>query len=204
MDGDDGFDDPIASALLGQSAYERVRVRRRSLFKQHLAYKLALQSAIFGALALVLPLAMTLPASTQRLFPGGEPLSSAPKILVLGAYAGAIEAVAALGLVYVGYQRVQRGDVMSEGEAAHLLNVEDAATMISLVTGAAAVVTLDGFFLLGHAGQELLAGYLAAGGGNPFAGTEIPVSVPAVAIPAAVLAVVLFVLSRYFRRELQA
>ncbi|WP_396612162.1 hypothetical protein ACH9L7_02420 [Haloferax sp. S1W] len=204
MDGDDSFDDPIARALLGQSAYERVRVRRRSLFKQHLSHKLALQSAIFGVVALVLPLAMTLPSSTQVLFPGGDPLSSTPKILVLGAYAGAIQTVAALGLVYVGYQRLQRDEVMSEGEAAHLLNVEDAATTMSLVTGAAAVVTLDGFFILGHAGQDLLVKYITAGGGNPFASTDIPVTVPWVAIPAAILAVVLFALSRVFRRRLPA
>jgi hypothetical protein len=201
MDENDGLDDPIASALLGGSTYERLRARRYSLFKQSLPRKLALQSAVLGALALVFPLAVTLPSSARSLFPGGEPLSAAPKILVLGAYAGVIEVVAAAGLVYVGYRRLRSDDTLSEGEARTLLNVEDVASMISLVTGAAAVAAVDGFFLLAHGG-DAMAAFLAAGGENPFAGTPIPVTVPGIAVPAAVLAVVLFVLSRLFERRL--
>jgi hypothetical protein len=201
MDENDGFEDPIASALLGSSTYEQLRARRYSLFKQPLPRKLALQSAILGALALVFPLAMTLPSSARSLFPGGDPLSSAPKILVLGAYAGVIETVAAAGLAYVGYRRLHSGDALSEGEARTLLNVEDVASMISLVTGAAAVAAVDGFFLLAHGGDAMSA-FFAAGGDNPFAGTPIPVTVPGVAAPAAVLAAVLFVLSRLFERHL--
>jgi hypothetical protein len=198
----DAVEDNIASALLGDSTYERLRVRRYSLFKQPIPRKLTLQSVVLGALALVLPLAMTLPASTRTLFPGGDPVSATPKILLLGAYAGAIEAVAGLGLLYVGYRRLQRGDSLTEREAHHLLNVEDVASMISLVTGAAAVAAVDGFFVLGHGGRTAVASFIDAGGKNPFAATPVPVTVYGVAVTAAVLAVVLFVLGRVLDRRL--
>ncbi|KTG10592.1 hypothetical protein AUR64_07945 [Haloprofundus marisrubri] len=202
MDSDDGVTDPIASALLEGPQYQRLRARRHSLFKQSIPRKLAWQAAILGALALVLPLAMTLPASTRGLFPGGDPLSSTPKILLLGAYAGVIEVVAAAGLLYVGYRRLRTGDSLSEHEARHLLSIEDVSSMISLVTGAFAVVAVDGFFLLGHGGEPAVGAFLAAGGGNPFAGTTVPVTVVGVAVPAAVLAAVLFSLSRVLERRL--
>lgn len=202
MDFDEGgVDDPIASALVGGTVYERLRVERFRLFDQSIPAKLALQGVILGALALVWPLAVTLPASTRALFPGGDPLAASPKILLLGAYAGAIEFVAAVGLCYVGYRRLRGGDI-DEYEARHLLNVEDVASMISLVTGAAAVLAVNGFFLLGHGGADAVAKLLAAGGSNPFAGTPIPVTVVGVALPAATLALALFVSSFVLSRRL--
>jgi hypothetical protein len=194
-------DDPIASALVGGTVYERLRVERYQLFHQSIPVKLALQGSVLTALALVLPLAMTLPASTRSFFPGGDPLTASPKILLLGAYAGAIELVAAVGLCYVGYRRL-RSNELGEAEARHLLNVEDVASMISLVTGTTAVLAVDGFFLLGHGGAEAVGELLAAGGSNPFAGTAIPVTVVGVTLPAALLALVLFVGSYYLSRRL--
>ena len=199
---DDSVDDPIAAALLGESQYERLRARRYSLFKQSIPRKLALQGLVLAALALVYPLAMTLPASSRALFPGGNPLASTPKILLLGAYAGTIELVAVLGLVYVGY-RVQRdhGD-LGEREAHRLLNVEDVASMISLVTGAVAVAAVNGFFVLGHAGPAAMSTFLDAGGKNPFAATPIPVSVTGIAVPAGALALLAFSFSWFFAHRL--
>jgi hypothetical protein len=197
MGGNDEVDDPVTSAVLGDSTYERLRVQRYSLFKQSIPQKLAWQGIVLGALALVLPLAMTLPASARAHFPGGDPLAAAPKILLLGAWAGAIELVAALGLAYVAYRRLSLGDALSEPQARHLLTVEDVASMVSLVTGAVAVLAVDGFFLLGHAGEDGITAFTAAGGENPFASTPIPVTVVGVATAASVLAVAVFALSRY-------
>ncbi|MFT4963663.1 MAG: hypothetical protein ACI9PP_000940 [Halobacteriales archaeon] len=200
--GDSSLQDPIASALLSDSHYERLRARRYSLFDTSIPQTLALQGVVLGALALVLPLAMTLPATVRALFPEGTPLWSTPKIMLLGSYAGAIETAAVLGLVYVGYCRYRRQGELSEHEARRLLNVKDVATMIGLVTGAAAVVALDGFFLLGHAGGEAISAFLAAGGENPFAATPLPVSVVGVAVPAGLLAIGCFALSWVFARYL--
>jgi len=200
--GDSSLRDPVASALLSDSHYERLRARRYSLLDTSIPQTLALQGVILGALALVLPLAMTLPATVRTLFPGGTPLRSTTKIMLLGSYAGAIETAAVLGLAYVGYRRYRRQGELSEHEARRLLNVKDVATMIGLVTGAAAVVALDGFFLLGHAGRGAISAFLAAGGENPFAATPIPVTVVGVAVPAGLLAIVCFALSWVFARHL--
>jgi hypothetical protein len=122
--------------------------------------------------------------------------------MLLGAYAGAIETVAAAGLAYVGYSLYRRHGTLGEREARRLLNLKDVASMIGLVTGAAAVAALNGFFLLGHAGQGAISAFFAAGGENPFAATPIPVTVVGIAVPAGVLSIVLFALSWAFARHL--
>ncbi|KAB1198699.1 MULTISPECIES: hypothetical protein [Haloferax] len=202
MDADNQFEDPIAAALLSDSIYESLRVRRRSLFKQPLSRKLAWQSLILGSLAMVLPLAMAFPESTQALFPAGDPLTSTPKILLLGAYAGIIEALAAVALVYVGYRRIRHGESLTEQQAGRLLDIEEMASLFSLVTGPFAVLAFDGVFLLGLGGQDTMASFFAVGGDNPFAATTIPVSLLEVTVAAGVLAVLVFAVSRLFERRL--
>jgi hypothetical protein len=198
--GDHDPPDDVAAALLGDSTYDRLRVTRYRLFDQSVPRKLTLQGLVFAALALVYPLASTMPASTRDMFAGGDPLASTPKILLLGAWAGAIETTAALGLVYVGVTlHRNRGD-LDERQARRLLTVEDVASMVALVTGAVAILVLDGFFLLGHAGPTAISTFLEAGGQNPYAATPIPVTVPGVAVPAAVLSVLLLGLGRVLRR----
>lgn len=202
MDGTDEVEDPIAAAVIGGSTYERLRLQRGTLFDQPISRKLAWQAAILGALALVLPFAATLPPSARALFPGGDPLAAAPRVLVLGAYVGTVELAAAAALCYVGYQRLRRGDDLSERTAHRLLTVEEVASVLSLVTGAAAVAAVNGVFLLGHRNSEAMATLLEAGGSNPLAGTVVPASVSGVALCAVGLAAVLFVLSRVAKRRL--
>ena len=200
--GDDECRDPIATGLLSDSHYDRLRARRTSVFRQSIPRKLALQGAVFATLALVLPLAVTLPTSAHGFFAGGDPLASTPKILLLGAYAGAVETVSALGLTYVGYRLARRRGDLTEREALHLVTVEDVASLVGFVTGALGIAVLVAFFLLGHAGRDAVSAFLAAGGSNPFAATPIPVTVVDLAVPAGVLSVVLFALSRRFGRLL--
>lgn len=202
MDTDKQFEDPIAAALLSDSVYDSLRVRRRSLFKQSLPRKLAWQSAILAALAMVLPLAVALPESTRTLFPTGDPLSSTPKILLLGAYAGGIEAIAALGLIYVGVRRLRHDGSLTERQARRLLDIEDMASLFSLVTGPFAVLAFDGVFLLAVSGNDAMATFFAAGGDNPFASAAIPVTLLEVTAVAGVLAVAVFAVSRLFERHL--
>ncbi|WP_410767003.1 hypothetical protein [Haloferax sp. DFSO60] len=204
MDGDEQFHDPIAAALLSDSTYERLRVRRRSLFKQPLSRKLAWQSGILAALGLIVPLSLLLPTSTRTLFPPGDILWSSPKILLLGAYAGTIVTVSALALAYVGYRRVTASGALSEREASRLLNIEDVASLISLITGLSAIVAINGIFILGQGGDRAMSMFFAAGGENPFAATTIPVSVVGVGGAAIVAAVFIFALSRVFARRLAA
>lgn len=195
MDGNDHVDDPHASALLGDSTYERIRMQRYSLFKQSIPKKLAWQALILGALALVVPMAMLQPEATRSLF-GGDPLSAAPKFLFLGMYASAIEFVATLGLCYVAYRRITDGDALDERQVNDLLAVEEVASNVSLVTGGAAVASVHVFFLLGLGGEPLVNKVVSLAGRNPFTDGFIPATVTLVAASAAVLAVLSFALSR--------
>lgn len=201
MDGDDSVDDRHAAALLGDSRYEKIKLRRYSLFKQSIPRTLAIQGLILAALALVAPLALTQPESTRALL-GGDVLAAAPKFLFLGAYASAIELVGVVCLCYVAYRRLTTDDVLSESEVHDLLALEDGVTHLSLVTGGAAVAVVDGFFLLGLAGDPLVGRFQTFVGRNPFEPGLIPVSVIAVAVTAAVLAAIAFGLSRHLRTRL--
>jgi hypothetical protein len=185
MEGNDHVDDPRASALLGDSLYERIRMQRYSLFKQSIPRKLALQSLVLAGLALVLPLAMSQPESTRALF-GGDPVSAAPKVLFLGAYASAIEFVAMLGLCYVAYRRISSDDALEERQILDLLAIEDVASNVSLVTGTVAILVVDAFFLIGLGGDPLVARTLELVGRNPYADGIIPVTVTGVATAAAI------------------
>jgi hypothetical protein len=201
MDGDDTVEDRHAAALLGDSRYQKIKLRRYSLFKQSIPRTLALQGLILAALAFVAPLALTQPESTRALL-GGDALAAAPKFLFLGAYASAIQFVGVVGLTYVAYRRLTTDDVLSEREVHDLLALEDAVTHLSLVTGGAAVAVVDGFFLLGLAGNPLVDRFQALAGRNPFEPGLIPVSVTWVAITAAVLATLAFGLSRLLHARL--
>ncbi|WP_410767004.1 hypothetical protein [Haloferax sp. DFSO60] len=204
MSGDKPYEDPITAALLGDSHYERLRVGRYALFKQPLSRKLIWQSVIFATLALVLPLTLTLPASTQMLFSSDDLLWATPKILLLGVYAVAIVSTSALALTYVGYRRVKADDELSEREACKLLDIEDVASVVSLVTGVLAVAIVVGTFLLGLGGEAAMSLFLSAGGENPFAPTRMPVSVLGVGLSTTALAVVFFLASRLFDQRLSA
>jgi hypothetical protein len=200
MDGADEVEDPIAAVVIGGSTYERLRLRRPTLFDQPIARKLTWQAAILGVLALVLPLAATLPASSQALFPGGDPLAAAPRVLLLGVYAGGVELLAAGVLCYVSYRR--RRDELTNREAHRLLTVEELSSLIGIATPAVAVAAINAVFLLGHRDTDAMATLLEAGGSNPLVGTVVPASVSEVALSAAVLAVFLFALSRILQRRL--
>lgn len=197
MDRNDGVDDPHASALLGDSTYERIRMQRDSLFKQSIPTKLAWQAVILGALALVVPLAMAQPEATRTLF-GGDPLRAAPKFLFLGMYASAIEFVATLGLCYVAARRIAAEESLDEREVRDLLAVEDVASTVSLVTGGAAVAAVHAFFLIGLGGDPVVDHVVSVAGRNPFTEGFIPVTVTLVAASATVLAALSFALSRVF------
>jgi hypothetical protein len=201
MDGDDTVEDRHAATLLSGSRYQKIKLRRYSLFKQSLPRTLATQGVILAALALVAPLALSLPESTRSLL-GADALAAAPKFLFLGAYASAIELVAVLGLCYVAYRRLKTDDDLSESEVNDLLALEDAMTHVSVITGGAAVAVVDAFFLVGLAGDPLVARFQAFLGRNPFEPGLFSVPVSGVSAAAAALAVLAFGLSYLLKDRL--
>ncbi|ODR79150.1 hypothetical protein BG842_11550 [Haladaptatus sp. W1] len=74
----DYFDDRIADAILHGSPYERLRVRRNSLFDQRISTKLAWQSVVLLALSLVGPITLGYSNRSRRYFRAGRRLRPRP------------------------------------------------------------------------------------------------------------------------------
>ena len=189
-------DDPIADALLGDSTYERLRVQRYALIKRRIPEKLRWQSGLLLALALVVPITATYPASVQAAFPGGDPLWSSPLVLWLGVYAGVIQLATATTLAAVAVVRRRGEPTFTESQVRTLLNVEDVASMFGLVTGGFAVFLTVAFFLFGHMGSESVAGFVAAAPQNPYEQTAVSVPVIAVGTAAAIGAGLVYLTGR--------
>ncbi|MGM0590746.1 MAG: hypothetical protein ACQETI_03790 [Halobacteriota archaeon] len=198
---DTQINDRITEIVLGGSVYERVRLTRATFFQQSIPQKIRWVSGVLFVLALVVPIASTLPEPIRAGFPGGAPLSASPVILILGAFGGVMTTGAGLALVGVGVRRIQLEPNMTEAEASRLLNVEEFASVIGLTAGAIAVVVAVAFFLIGHS-PELLASWVEAGGRNPFIASGLGVEVGRVGTVALVWGIVLLAASRYLDREL--
>jgi hypothetical protein len=179
-------DDRIANDICSDSPYRRQRATRLSQFGQPLPRTLAWQSGLLAGLALVLPLAVFFDPGTSPSLPNVAPAAASPKVLLLGVLGGTVEAGSALALVALGAYRA-RASPLSEATAARVVDLEDVASAVGLVTGGLAIALTLAYFLLGALGGDLLASAVAVGGANPFADSGLALTVTHVAV-AAVLA----------------
>ncbi|RBI63597.1 hypothetical protein DMJ13_03425 [halophilic archaeon] len=196
------IDDRIARAILADSKYEQLRVRRFSYFKQPIPRKLAWQGGLFLALSLVAPIALAYPGPVAALFVDGNPLTGSPVIALVGAFAVGVELLAALGHLAVAAVLLRRKSTLSRRRARNLLAVEDVASLLGLGTGALATAVTVGYFCFGLAGLDAVQWYVAAGGRSPFAPSGTGVTIAVVALVAAVAGVALLGASRCLDRRL--
>lgn len=192
----DYFDDRIADAILHGSPYERLRVRRNSLFDQRIPTKLAWQSAILLLLSLVAPITLGYSGAVAALFPGVTPLASSPVILMPGVLALIIETGAATGHLAVAATLLSGESDLSTRRMRQLLSVEEMASFYGLIGGALLLAITVAFFLLGYAGVETIQQYTTAGTQGPFNASGTGLSVLAVSAVSFVGSVMLFVGSR--------
>lgn len=189
----DAPDDRIADALLSGSPYDRLRVTRFSYFTQPITQKLLWMAVLLAAVGLVAPIAVTTPAPTRTAILGSEPLSSSPRVVVLGLLAVGVVSASAASLVAVSLRRHQLGAAVTERQARRLLNCEELASLVGLVTGSALVIVTLGLFAVGHGGEALLETFGSQGGGHPFAPSGTSVSVATLATLSLVAAGVVLV-----------
>ncbi|MFH5798078.1 hypothetical protein [Haladaptatus sp. DYF46] len=192
----DYFDDRIADAILHGSPYERLRVRRNSLFDQRIPTKLAWQSAILLVLSLVAPITLGYSGAVAALFPGATPLASSPVILMPGVLALVIETGAATGHLAVAATLLSGESDLSTRRMRQLLSVEEMASFYGLIGGALLLAITVTFFLLGYAGVETIQQYTATGAQGPFDASGTGLSVLAVSAVSFVGSVMLFAGSR--------
>lgn len=188
-------EDPIADALLGESAYERLQAERHSLFRQSLTRKLTWQSYALFSLAAVYPALSVLPGALRRAYlPGGVGFST-PKVAFVGLVAASLVALTGFGHAGVGLWRLRLGRSMNETQARELLNAEAVCSLLGFVTGGFATAMTHAFVLLGFGGVAAVENYVAVGGENPFAPAGLGVSVVDVSVLALVSAVCLLILA---------
>jgi hypothetical protein len=190
------IEDPIADALLGDSAYDRVRMARWRWFRQSIPRKLTLQSYLLFLLAAILPVVGFLPAAVRDAYLSGAAVAT-PKVALVALVATLVVAGTGLGHVAVGIRRVVLEPDLTEQQAAELLNVEGVCSLLGFLTGGVAILATYGFVALGFGGLEFLQSYIAAGGGNPFATSAVGIDVASVAVLALVSGVSLRVLATY-------
>ncbi|MGA9400421.1 hypothetical protein [Haladaptatus sp.] len=198
----DYLDDRIADAILNGSPYERLRVRRNSLFDQSIPTKLAWQSVLLLALALIAPITLGYSDSVAALFPGGAPLTASPIILMPGALVLLLELGAAAGHVAVAATILSGEEDLSTRRMQQLLSVEEIASFYGLVGGALLLVITLAVFLLGYSGVETIHQYTTAAGRGPFDASGTGLSVFAVSAVSVTMSAILFVTSRLLARRL--
>ncbi|SHH28312.1 hypothetical protein [Halobaculum gomorrense] len=191
--------DPIAAALLSESAYQRSRYRRFGWFNQSLTRKLTLQSYLLYILAAVLPVLTLLPSRIRGAYLGGPIAETAPRVCVAALAAAVIVAAGGLGLIGVALFVLVRGDELTDETARAVRSVERAASMAGLATGGVATVAVVSFALIGFGGVDAVTAWVAAGGGNPYASSGVGLPVATVAVAVLGLGIALRVAAALFR-----
>lgn len=164
-------EDPILRRVLSDSAYERERIERFAHFKQPIPRKLAIQGALLGSLALLIPLYSLYPASTASYLPSMDPVVASPKVILLGTFGAAVELMTASLLVGAALYRV-RHEPLTRDEAETVFDVETFASYLGFGTGGVCILLTLGFFTLGVGGAETLGWYVdTMEGANPFSAT---------------------------------
>ncbi|MFC7078639.1 hypothetical protein [Haloarcula halophila] len=194
-------EDRITTALLSDSAYERVRYERHSYFRQTVPRTLALQSASLGMLALVLPMYGLYPTSATQFLPAIDPVVASPKVLLMGVFGGLFQLIGAVLLVGSVFYRVSKAP-LTEEQAHSVLNVEDFARYVALGTGGVAILVATLLFAIGLGGASAIESYVAVMGRNPFAASGLGISVSTVSLLAFVSSVVVFYAGRFLAVEI--
>lgn len=174
---DHSFDDPIADAILSNSTYDRLRLRRLSYFKQTIPQKLAWHGGLLFSLTFILPLTAGYPVETRALFGATTPITASPKVLFVGLFAATILLASAGTLVAVTLRRLQLEPDLSEAAARRLLTVEDVATLFGFLTGSFTVFLTIALFFLGYTPPQVVSALVDFGGTGLYASSGVGVSV---------------------------
>ncbi|QSG10263.1 hypothetical protein [Halapricum desulfuricans] len=161
-------DDPITDAILSTSQYERLRYAE-GIITVPVSRVLTYQAVLLALLASILPLYSLYPPTIGAHVGTLDPFLAAPKILFLGLVGWVIEVASALALAALYWYRVGH-EPLEEGTARAIVNLEQIAIGLSLVTGGLAIGATVALVSLGVFGGSLLSTYLTdVAGTNVFA-----------------------------------
>jgi hypothetical protein len=189
--------DPITEAIVGDSAYDRLRAVQFGVFKQAIHRKIAWQSYLLLALAALLPLGALLPTSTRMTYLTGQLATASPRVMILG-FVGAVLLVGTgLGHAGVAIRRLSLEPNLTETQAQELLGIENVCSTLGLGTATLAVVITYAVFAIGFGGANVVGTYVEVMGADPFAASDVGLDIASIAVFALVGAVVLQLLSAF-------
>ena len=167
-----GSDDPLATALIDGSAYERVRVRRMSTFDQRIPRKLHRFGWLLYLLAAALLSLAVLPPATEAVLPV-DPLADSTKVLVLGLIGGSV--VGAMGVALIlNAVAAARLTPMDESTAESLLALEEMASLIGFVIGGVVTLLTVGIVAVAHGGPDAVDALLVVTRTSPYGAAPLP------------------------------
>jgi hypothetical protein len=204
MTEEERIDDPIARALLGDSAYARQKVLRAGLFSQSPATKLRWQGYLLFALALVAPAALSLPEAVKAAVLGGDPLAASPTALLLGVAALVVHLGTATVHAFAAAVDWRFEDALSERGVELVVAVEEFASVLGLGLGGIFVVATNAYVLVGHAGLDGLRAFSQAGTAGPLASSAAGPSVLQLAVVAVGIGFATVVLARSLETRARA
>lgn len=187
-DPDDDIEDPVAESLLSEDVFRRLRIEQSMGVGWTTVRRLQAQALIAAALALVYPLGSV------------AEVGESPVIVVVGVFGGAVVTGGAGAVTAVAIARLRADGDLTQTAAEELITLEELATMLSLVTGGAAVAATHVLFLAAIFAPETLAGLMRR---DPFAPTGTPLTLGAVAAGALAVSATVVLLSRWLDAELQ-
>jgi hypothetical protein len=171
MSTDQQTDDRITDAVLSESAYERVRALRHSLFAQPIPWKLNAQSALLALLAATVPIYWLYPDGVAGYLTTTDPMTATPKVALLGAFGGIMVLFSAALLVGAARYRIRHAP-LTEKQAYEILTLEDFAGGVSLAMGGFAIAITVGYVAMGLLGGDAVGTYVQAmDGQNPLGGS---------------------------------
>lgn len=173
-------EDPVASALVDGTTYERVRVQRMSTFAQPIPRKLHRLGWLQFALAAAMVSTAALPRATTTTL-AADPFGTTTKLSVLAAIAGTVAAAMGVALVVNGLVS-ERLEPMDEATAESLLALEEMASLIGFTIGGVLAALAVAIVLVAHGGPEPVEALLTVTKTSPYEAVASPVALPPVRV----------------------
>lgn len=167
-------EDPVASALVDGTTYERVRAQRMSTFAQPIPRKLHRFGWLLFALAAAMVSTAVLPRATTAAL-AADPFGTTTKLSVLAAIAGSVAAAMGAALVANGVVR-DRLEPMDEETAESLLALEEMASVMGFTIGGVLAALAVAIVLVAHGGPEPVEALLTVTRTSPYEAVTSPVA----------------------------
>lgn len=183
MSGENGGpDDPLTSALVDGSTYDRIRATRISTFKWPIRQKLFRLGGLSAGLAAVILSLAGLPPRVVEFLPA-DPYAVLTRVILVAGIAVSVIAVSG-GLLVIAEVARRRLEPMDEARAEAILAFEEMWSLIGFVIGGGTAAVVTGFLIAAHAGVDTLSGVFAIVGSTAYRVVGAPIPPAAIAIAA--------------------